>query len=390
MKINYLNRRLNVQKKLLVNSILLLTNYPTEENNETNSNFYYLTGLSISTPVCLFLTWDGKFGLIADHFARNPWNGDQLSKNYLGKFGFKYFYLINELDLCFNQYLNHKIVMVHPFTKEFSKLLEYLKNKFFTIELIDLLKSMRMIKDEAEIYSLVQAAKITTQAFKKIQLSPKIDLYEGELSCLFNKNLYQQNSIEAFKTIVASGKNTTILHYQGYHRKIRQDDLILVDAGASFNHYACDVTRVYPASGKFSVAQKKLYKLVLYIQQTVIKQIKPGITFLELQEMADKITYLGLKKLGILNKIIKLKELTIHSIGHWLGLNVHDLGDYQIPLQPGMVLTIEPGIYLGEKFGYPWKNLGIRIEDTVLVTKTGYKILTAKIPKTIKSLEKSR
>ncbi len=383
MKINYEQRRLKIQAQLPPNTLFLVTNFPDEDNGETNSNFYYLTGLTFFTPVCLFLNAQGDFGLIADQFTRNPWNGDLLTLKHLTNLGFKNFCLARDLKSFLVNY--HHFLIPHPIAVNYQKLTEFFKNRAEQVQISDLLMKARMIKDVSEIYYLKQAAKITAQAFKHIQNVPKINLRERELTGLFNQRLYQQQSNEAFKTIVATGKNTTTLHHQASYQKIQKNDLVLLDAGASFNHYACDVTRVYPAK-QFSPAQKKLYRIVLKVQQTVIQNVKPGISFSELQQIADDTTYRALFKLGLLKK--PLKQLTIHSIGHWLGLSVHDVGDYRLPLQPGMVLTIEPGIYLGAHFSSPWKNLGIRIEDTVLVTQNGCQVLTAKIPKTIKALEK--
>jgi len=206
----------------------------------------------------------------------------------------------------------------------------------------------------------------------------------------------------AYPSIVAGGKNACTLHYTGNYSKLKQGDLLLIDAGAECDHYAADITRTFPVSGRFSDAQKQLYQLVLDAQYAAIAQIKPGAAWIEPHEAAVEVLTKGLVELGLLKgrvknliKKEKYKAFYMHRTGHWLGMDVHDVGEYKIDgewrvLEPGMVLTVEPGLYIPaacKSVDEQWRGIGIRIEDDVLVTAAGNEILTGGVPKTIAEIE---
>jgi Xaa-Pro aminopeptidase len=206
----------------------------------------------------------------------------------------------------------------------------------------------------------------------------------------------------AYPSIVAGGKNACVLHYVENKDKLKRGDLLLIDAGAECDHYAADITRTFPVSGRFSPAQKQLYQLVLDAQYAAIEQVKPGNPWNKAHDESVKVLTKGLVKLGLLkgriSKLIKdekYKQFYMHKIGHWLGMDVHDVGDYKVDdewrlLEPGMVLTIEPGLYIPENcetVDAKWRGIGIRIEDDVLVTKEGYEVLTHSVPKEIDEIE---
>jgi len=206
----------------------------------------------------------------------------------------------------------------------------------------------------------------------------------------------------AYPSIVAGGKNACTLHYTENKDKLKNGDLLLIDAGAECDHYAADITRTFPISGKFSEPQALLYQLVLDAQFAAIEQIKPNLPWNAAHDASVEVLTKGLVKLGLLkgsvSKLIKnekYKQFYMHRIGHWLGMDVHDVGDYKVNqewrlLQAGMVLTVEPGLYIPEdckSVDKKWRGIGIRIEDDVLVTKNGYEILTHEVPKTIVEIE---
>ena len=200
----------------------------------------------------------------------------------------------------------------------------------------------------------------------------------------------------AYGCIVAGGKNACTLHYIDNESKLKTNELLLIDAGAEFQNYASDITRTFPISGKFTDNQRELYEAVLRTQQAVIEIIRPGVVWNTLQDTALEKLEVELKALGILKSNGNVKDFYIYTIGHWLGLDVHDAGAYKIenewrPLEAGMVLTVEPGVYIPEdceKVDPKWRGIGIRIEDDVLVTSTGCEVLSAAIPKQIDDIER--
>ena len=206
----------------------------------------------------------------------------------------------------------------------------------------------------------------------------------------------------AYTSIVGGGRNTCILHYINNNHKLKNDDLVLIDAGAEYQNYAADLTRTFPVNGRFSAEQAAIYDIVLAAQLAAIKSIKPGAPWTKAQEIIVSVITEGLKNLGILKG--RLQDLIkknaylpfyMHRSGHWLGLDVHDVGTYRLgnqwrPLKPGMVLTVEPGIYISADIPgvhKRWHNIGVRIEDDVLVTKKGCEVLSQRLPKEMDEIE---
>lgn len=268
----------------------------------------------------------------------------------------------------------------------------------------DLIHKMRLIKDNNEIALMETAAQISRSAHILAMLNARPNIFEYELEAIVEYQFRAQGaSAPAYTSIVGSGKNCTVLHYIENNRKVKNGDLILIDAGCEYENYASDVTRTFPANKKFTSIQKDLYEIVLEAQLKSIEQIKPGKRFIDAHEKAVEIIVEGLKELKLLKGNTKqliekgeYKKFYMHKTGHWLGLDVHDAGPYiddkgnSIKLRPGMVTTVEPGIYISEGLDNvpeKFKGIGIRIEDDVLVTSNGNRILTAGTPKTIKEIE---
>lgn len=271
------------------------------------------------------------------------------------------------------------------------------------LDLDHLLHDMRLFKSAAEIRMMHKAAKISAEAHKRAMriCKPGIAEYqlEAEIQHEFAKNGAR---FPAYSSIVGGGKNGCILHYIENSEAVRDGDLVLIDAGCELEHYASDITRTFPANGKFSKEQRALYEIVLAAQLAAIKAVKPGNHWNQPHDATVRVITQGLIDLGLLKGTLKkliekeaYKDFYMHRAGHWLGMDVHDVGDYKIGdewrvLEPGMVLTVEPGIYVSpnnKKVAKKWRGIGIRIEDDVVVTKDGCNILTADVPKTVAAIE---
>ncbi|GBD31398.1 Xaa-Pro aminopeptidase [bacterium HR33] len=246
-------------------------------------------------------------------------------------------------------------------------------------DITPVLDSLRLIKDADEIERLRKAIAITAEAQKAAMRAVRPGMWEYQLEAIVEFTFrYMGATRVGFPSIVGSGSNTTILHYDKNLRQMQDGDLVLVDIGAEYGQYTADVTRTFPVNGTFSPRQRALYLLVLGAQQAALDAVRPGVTMAELDRIARR--YLR-EHSGDLCAPANCAEFFIHGLGHWLGMNVHDVGDYRTPLAPGMVLTVEPGVYL------PDEGLGIRIEDDVLVTDTGYELLSAGAPRTPEEIE---
>jgi len=271
------------------------------------------------------------------------------------------------------------------------------------ISLNHFLHEMRLYKSSYEIKLMRQAAKISAKGHMRAMKNCKPGMYEyqleGELISEFIKNGARYT---AYPPIVGSGQNACILHYTNNSDKMIDGDLLLIDSGAEYQCYASDITRTFPINGKFSSAQRDIYNLVLSAQAAALNEIKPGKHWNDPHDAAVRVLTEGMVNLGILKgspeELIKNKDYTkyyMHRTGHWLGMDVHDVGDYKLDgewrmLEAGMVMTVEPGLYLpanSQGLSECWQNIGIRIEDDVLVTKDGYDILSKDTPKTIDEIE---
>ncbi len=275
-----------------------------------------------------------------------------------------------------------------------------------------LLNEMRLVKDAHEIAIMRRAADITSDAHARAMRTSKAGLREYHLEAeLLHEFRRNGSQFPAYGSIVAAGPNACVLHYRAGDAELRDGDLVLIDAGCELDSYASDITRTFPVNGKFSGPQKALYELVLAAQQAAIDVTAPGRLFTDGHEAALAVLAQGMLDTGLLdrNQVGSLddviangsyRQFYMHRTGHWLGMDVHDVGDYRDPaisatekpyrpLVPGMVLTIEPGIYVRPAPGVPeqfW-NIGIRIEDDALVTESGCEIITHKAPKTVAEIE---
>jgi Xaa-Pro aminopeptidase len=265
-----------------------------------------------------------------------------------------------------------------------------------------ILHPMRLVKSETELALMRKAANISVAAHNRAQEFAKPGRYEYEIKAEIEHTFGLNGCTPAYPSIVASGYNSCVLHYIENNRQMQENDLLLIDAGCACDYYNADITRTFPVSGKFTTEQQIIYDLVLQAQLQAISQVYPGNPYSKIHETAVRVLVEGLMDLkllvGDIEEIIKeekYKPFYMHRTGHWLGLDVHDVGVYQYGenpqvLQPGQVLTVEPGIYISPYIkpveGQPevpekWRGIGVRIEDDVLVTFEGHEVLTAGVPK---------
>jgi Xaa-Pro aminopeptidase len=245
-----------------------------------------------------------------------------------------------------------------------------------------IISDLRRVKSEEEVKQVRQAIKYTQEGIESILKNAKPGMNERQLDALFEYQIKMAGSNGlAFDTIVASEKNATILHYVENNQVIDNGNLVLLDLGALSSLYAGDISRTFPVNGKFTDRQKQFYQLVLDVNKATIKRIKPGIYVKELNEFAKDMLAEGMIKLKMIKEKDDISKYYYHSVSHYLGLDVHDVGTYMKPIEAGVILTVEPGIYIEEE------GIGIRIEDDVLVTENGYENLSKDIIKEIEDIE---
>jgi Xaa-Pro aminopeptidase len=265
------------------------------------------------------------------------------------------------------------------------------------------LHELRLHKRPEELAALRKAAAISIDAHLLAMKTGRPGVFEHELEAEINYTFRRSGGTgPGYTTIVGAGANATILHYIENRCALAEGDLVLVDAGCEYDHYTADITRTWPASGKFTAAQRRVYEIVLETQVSAIEMVKPGVTLDEIHDHCVRKLTEGMIALGLLagtaeDRIADLafKKFYMHGTSHWLGLDVHDAGAYTRggkarPLAPGMVITIEPGLYIAsDAEGVPaeLRGIGIRIEDDIVVTDTGHEVLTARCPKRIEDIE---
>ncbi len=264
------------------------------------------------------------------------------------------------------------------------------------LALTHLLHDQRLIKSAAELKLMRKAGEIAAGAHIRAMEKVQPGMFEYQLEAEYLHEFMRRGArFPAYPTIVGGGSNACTLHYTSNHSKLRNGDLVLVDAGCEYEYYASDISRTFPVNGRFTRAQQALYELVLAAQQAAILQIHPGNHWNAPHEAALRVLTCGLRDLGLLQGDLEAlleteayKRFYMHRTGHWIGLDVHDVGDYRIHgawrvLEPGMAMTVEPGIYVApddDQVEERWRGIGIRIEDDVAVTRQGHEVLTSDVP----------
>ena len=270
-------------------------------------------------------------------------------------------------------------------------------------DLAFLLHEQRLIKSAAEVRVMRKAGEISAAAHVRAMQECQPGRYEYHLEAAIQHTFAEHGArFPAYNSIVGSGENACVLHYTENASKMRAGDLVLIDAGCEYQGYAADITRTFPVSGQFSAEQRAIYDVVLEAQRAAIAKVRPGNTWNQPHDATVRVITRGLIKLGLLRgkerELIKAeayRDFYMHRAGHWLGLDVHDVGEYRVDgrwrqLEPGMVLTIEPGIYIAAdntKVPKRWRGIGVRIEDDVVVTEQGCDVLTGDVPKRADEIE---
>jgi Xaa-Pro aminopeptidase len=266
-----------------------------------------------------------------------------------------------------------------------------------------ILHEMRLVKTEEEIALMQRAADIAAEAHREAMRATRPGMKEYEIEALIEYVFRKSGaSAPAYNSIVGGGANATVLHYTSNDAELRDGELVLIDAGAEYEGFASDITRTFPVRGRFSQAQRDIYRLVLDCQEQCIRMVAPGVTMKEMHERSVEILTEGMVRLGLLRGDVKklieeeqYKKFYMHRLGHYLGMDVHDVGLYHQdgqprPVEAGMVMTVEPGLYVpedAEDVPDEYRGIGVRIEDDVLVTPEGYRVLTDKAPKGVEEIE---
>ena len=258
-----------------------------------------------------------------------------------------------------------------------------------------ILHDLRLYKTRSELRVMRKAAKIAGEAHLRAMRATRPGLNEHEIEAELLHTFRKHGAVASYEPIVGGGANACVLHYRANNAPLKDGDLLLIDAGAEFECYASDITRTFPVNGRFSAPQRALYDVVLAAQRAAIAEVRAGRPFISYHDAAVRVICAGLIKLGLLKGGLEknLREATyrrfyMHKTGHWLGLDVHDVGDYRVDgeyreLEPGMVVTVEPGIYIApdaKGIDPKWRGIGIRIEDDIVVTRGDPEVLTTAVP----------
>ncbi|OHC53752.1 MAG: Xaa-Pro aminopeptidase, partial [Pseudomonadales bacterium RIFCSPLOWO2_02_FULL_63_210] len=274
-------------------------------------------------------------------------------------------------------------------------------NEFVALD--HLLHDMRLYKSAAEVRVMKEAAQISARAHIRAMQASRAGLHEFHLEAELDYEFRKGGAkMPAYGSIVAAGKNACILHYRENDAPLKDGDLVLIDAGCEIDCYASDITRCFPVNGRFSPEQKAIYELVLAANEEAFKHIAPGKHWNEAHEATVRVITAGLVELGLLHGEVDeliaaeaYKPFYMHRAGHWLGMDVHDVGDYKVggewrELEVGMAMTVEPGIYIAvnnANVAKKWRGIGVRIEDDVVVTRNGCEVLTLGVPKSVGEIE---
>lgn len=422
------DRRMTLLSQIQNNSIVIIPSAQeatrsndTEYHFRQNSDFFYLTGFTEPDAFLVLSNKDNAgestlFMRPKDEFAE-IWHGRRLgTADAPAKLMIDAAYSINDIDAILpdiidghthlyytldeNNYADDVIKKALGICKNAPKQAKVAPSSI--IDVNDLLHEMRLIKSKKEIAVMQQSADISCRAHMAAMklCAPGVSEYQLEATILHSFAM-QGARHAAYNTIVGGGDNACILHYVENQDELISGDLVLIDAGSEYQGYAADITRTFPVNGRFSPAQREIYALVLKAQLACIEALVPGCTIPAVMETAVSIITQGLLNLGILQGDLPScieneahRAFFMHGLGHYLGLDVHDVGKYKKDgqnkaLEVGMVLTVEPGIYISKAADVPeqYKGIGVRIEDNIVITAEGNQVLTNKVPKSIADIE---
>jgi Xaa-Pro aminopeptidase len=427
----YHRRRRQLSLTLGVESVLIVpAAHEARRNRDVHypfrqaSDFSWLTGFPEPDAIAVLIPQRRRYRFILFCHPQDPtheiWTGHRYGlEGAKTQFGAHHAYPLAELEQKLPELIAGRRRIYVPFDQyeqiapQLWRWIRQLRTRtqrtvLTPTELIDagvILHEARLRKSRAEIALLRQAAEIAATAHKSTMRLCRPGLNEADLENHFLYTCAQQGArYSAYPPIVGSGVNGCILHYVDNKAVLQAGDLVLMDAGCEWQGYASDITRTFPVNGRFTSAQREIYNIVLQAQQAALAHAKPGQAYHSLHDAAVRVITQGLWDLGLIGtESESLRELLtdqaykpfyMHQTGHWLGLDVHDVGAYQENghsrrLEPGMVLTVEPGIYLADKpsIPEPYRRIGIRIEDDIVITDTGYDLLSAQVPKESAAIE---
>lgn len=425
----FASRRKALSEHMAANSIAIVPAAPERVRNRDvlhpyrqDSDFYYLTGFDEPEAVLVLIPGREHGESVLFCKERNPekelWDGFLSGpEGAIEKFGFDDAFPIADIDDILPGMIEGRSRVYYPLGKDKafdSQVMEWVKTirskvrtgahppgEFVALE--HSLHDLRLYKSAAEIKVMAKAGEISAEAHCRAMKRAKQGGFEYNLEAeLIHTFMSHGARSTAYPSIVGSGANGCILHYIENSAPLNDGDLVLIDAGCELENYASDITRTFPVNGRFTDAQKALYEVVLAAQDAAIEAVKPGNHWNHPHEAALKVLTQGLLDLGLLQGMLDealeqeaYRPFFMHRTGHWLGLDVHDVGDYRVGdawrvLEPGMVLTVEPGLYIAPDntdVDEKWRGIGIRIEDDVAVTKEGCRILSEGAPKTIAEIE---
>jgi Xaa-Pro aminopeptidase len=418
-------RRHRLWESMLPNSIAVvpaalarIRNGDSEYPFCQDSDFYYLTGFDEPDAILILKKEEDRAVLFSVPNDPNlsRWIGPRLGDDVL-QLGIderhdldKWVSMLPELmlnqqrvyySLGFNHRLDHQMLKALESVRQKQRHVMHAFEGF--VELKPLVAELRVFKSEAELAIMAYVGAVSGQAHKALMQKCKPEMFEYQLEASFVSDCLGVGCrAMAYVPIVATGANACTLHYTQNRDKLIDGALVLVDAGAEYEHYAADITRTYPVNGRFSTEQRILYEIVLKAQTEALALIKPGVPWTDIQNLIVKSMLQGLLDAGVITGNIdewisskRYHAFYMHGSGHWLGLDVHDAGNYTVSglarlLQPNMVLTVEPGLYFSSdctEVEAHWRGIGIRIEDDVVVTETGHLCLTPDAPKTVAEIE---
>ena len=427
MKNRYADRRSKLGAMLPNNSAVVIAGAEVQYRNadsshafRQDSNFWYLTGFNEPESTLVLLINESKdvqsiVFVPKKDALKEIWDGYRAGPNGAVKdHGFDLAFDNTEIDKRLPDLLagyNQVFYPVGKSQKLDADVIDWIKTArskdrhSSPIDIADASSKIgneRLIKDEDEIEIMKKACQISAEAHVEAMKFVKPGMNEQELEAFYQYQFSKRGGrFPAYTPIVAGGENACVLHYVENSKALKDGDLVLVDAGCEFELYASDITRTYPINGKFSAAQLAIYEVVLEAQQKSIEAVTVNNNVMDSQIISEKVITQGLIDLGILNGSMEelhetgaFKDFYMHKIGHWLGIDVHDAGDYTedgeyMKFKPGMVTTVEPGIYISSTANVKdqWKGIGIRIEDNILVTSKGNQNLTDFVPSNPKEIE---
>ena len=406
------NRRKELLSKLDDNAVVIVsTNSEQKRNSDVNypfrpdSSFWYLTGFIEPDAIAVFSKNNYTIFLKPKDITKEIWNGLRLGvemapKTLLANNAYDIDTFLDKIESLLTSesslYFDAPGNIGWKDVSSSNKLNQSIALKFRNrTQLLDpYLSEMRLIKDSTEIQHMQTAADLASKAHMQAMIRTRPGLYEYHITAEFDTLFRKEDSEHSYPPIVAGGENACILHYNENNKLLNDGELLLIDAGCEILGYASDITRTFPINGKFSEPQKEIYEIVLKAQKSAIASIVPGEAVNKPHEVACDVITQGLIKLGIMDDASSLRDFYMHGTGHWLGLDVHDVGTKEIDntirkFKVGMVTTVEPGIYIrkSDKVDPKYWNIGIRIEDDVLVTEDGHHILSKAAIKELEDIE---